>query len=566
MINVDDKFLKQNPLAEGGEGIIYDYQNKIIKIYKNNIDKKEKLEKIKLLMSKTLPNNVIVPKDIVYNKNKPVGYLMDKIEGEEFKRLSNKKYLQTNNIKSKDILKMLVDIKDTIIKLHNQNIFISDLNDCNILFDKNFNVFFIDCDSWTIDNHKCSVCMDSFKDPLLNNNNFSSDTDNYAFGVLVFKSLTRIHPFGGTINPDINILERMNKGISVIDNKDVIIPKTINKWNYTSPKLLQELKEIFENNKRFIIDDSLNDYYSNLKYCSKDKEYYYGKFTDCPICNISAKIIDKPIKIESSNGIPVLLYFTDESIKTILNLDIYVDVNDDIIHIKSKNKVKNKNNRYYFSNDGNIVYGVSNDKIQVKTLNNLFTFEKTNKSNIEVIDNKIYYVNLSNSLVELTIGDSGNYSKSISKVSFNNVFEIYDDKNYFICNMYDNMKIVNVSGYNYTLMNTDKIVNYGLHYDFISKKWLFIIENQKGLFNTYIFDKNKIVFESDSIKYTNDLSNLCFYSNIIFKPSDGCIKGYSYEKNIYKDFECNVVNEDSKLLREGNKFIVINEKEIYKVG
>ena len=566
MINVDDKFLKQNPLAEGGKGIIYDYQNKIIKIYKNNIDKKEKLEKIKLLMSKTLPNNVIVPKDIVYNKNKPVGYLMDKIEGEEFKRLSNKKYLQTNNIKSKDILKMLVDIKDTIIKLHNQNIFISDLNDCNILFDKNFNVFFIDCDSWTIDNHKCSVCMDSFKDPLLNNNNFSSDTDNYAFGVLVFKSLTRIHPFGGTINPDINILERMNKGISVIDNKDVIIPKTINKWNYTSPKLLQELKEIFENNKRFIIDDSLNDYYSNLKYCSKDKEYYYGKFTDCPICNISAKIIDKPIKIESSNGIPVLLYFTDESIKTILNLDIYVDVNDDIIHIKSKNKVKNKNNRYYFSNDGNIVYGVSNDKIQVKTLNNLFTFEKTNKSNIEVIDNKIYYVNLSNSLVELTIGDSGNYSKSISKVSFNNVFEIYDDKNYFICNMYDNMKIVNVSGYNYTLMNTDKIVNYGLHYDFISKKWLFIIENQKGLFNTYIFDKNKIVFESDSIKYTNDLSNLCFYSNIIFKPSDGCIKGYSYEKNIYKDFECNVVNEDSKLLREGNKFIVINEKEIYKVG
>ena len=566
MINVDDKFLKQNPLAEGGEGIIYEYQNQIIKIYKSNIDKKEKLEKINLLMSKTLPNNVIVPKDVVYNKNKPIGYLMDKVEGEEFKRLSNKKYLQTNNIKSKDILKMLVDIKDTIIKLHNQNIFISDLNDCNILFDKNFNVFFIDCDSWTIDNHKCSVCMDSFKDPLLNNNNFSSDTDDYAFGVLVFKSLTRIHPFGGTTNPDINILERMNKGISVIGNKDVVIPKTISKWNYVSPKLLQELKEIFENNKRFIIDDSLNDYYSNLKYCSKDEEYYYGKFTNCPICNISAKIIDKPIKIESSNGIPVLLYFTDEHIKTILNLDVYVDINDDIVHIKSKNRIKNKNNRYYFSNDGNIVYGVSNDKIQVKTLNNLFTFEKTNKSNIEVIDNKIYYVNLSNSLVELTIGDSGNYSKSISKVSFNNVFEIYDDKNYFICNMYDNMKIVNVSGYNYTLMNTDKIVNYGLHYDFISKKWLFIIENQKGLFNTYIFDKNKIVFESDSIKYTNDLSNLCFYSNIIFKPNDRCIKGYSYEKNIYKDFECNVVNEDSKLLREGSKFIVINEKEIYKVG
>jgi len=566
MIQVDDKFLKQTPLAEGGEGIIYEYQNQIIKVYKSNIDKNKKLEKIKLLMSKTLPDNVIIPKDVVYNKGKFIGYLMDKVEGEEFKRLSNKKYLQTNNIKSKDILKMLVDIKDTLVKLHNQNIFISDLNDCNILFDKYFNVYFIDCDSWTIDNYKGLVCMDSFKDPLLTGNNFSSDTDDYAFGILIFKSLTRIHPFGGTITPDINILERMNKGISVIDNSKVTIPKTISKWNYMSPKMLEELKDVFENKKRFIIDSSLDDYFNNLKYCQKDKEYYYGKFTECPICNSLAKIIDKPIKIESSNGIPVFLYFTNESIKTILSLDLYLDNDDNIIHIKSKSKVKNKKNRYYFSNDGSIIYGVSNNKIQIKTIDNIFTFEKINKSDVRIIDNKVYYINLSNSLVELTISENGNYNKNISKVSFNNIFEIIDDKTYFIYNIYDNMKIINVSGYNYTLMNTDKIINYGLHYDIVTKKWLFITENQKGSFNTYIFDKNNIIYESEAIKYTNDLGNLCFYNNIIFKPSDGCIKGYSYEKNIYKDFECNIVNEDSKLLREDSKFIVINEKEIYKVG
>ena len=566
MIQVDDKFLKQNPLAEGGEGIIYEYQNQIIKIYKNNIDKNEKLEKINLLMSKTLPDNVIIPRDVVYNKGKFAGYLMDKVEGEEFKRLSNKKYLQTNNIKSKDILKMLIDIKDALIKLHNQNIIISDLNDCNILFDKNYNVYFIDCDSWTIDKYKGLVCMDSFKDPLLTSNNFSSDTDDYAFGILIFKSLTRIHPFGGTITPDINILERMNKGISVIDNNKVTIPKTINKWNYMSPKMLEELKEVFENKKRFIIDNSLDDYFNNLKYCQKDKEYYYGKFTECPICNNLAKIIDKPIKIESSNGIPVFLYFTNESIKTILSLDLYLDNDDNIVHIKSKYKVKNKKNRYYFSNDGSIIYGIFNNKIQIKTSNNIFTFEKINKSDVRIIDNKVYYINLSNSLVELTINENGNYNKNISKVSFNNIFEIIDDKTYFVCNIYDNMKIINVSGYNYTLMNTDKIINYGLHYDIVTKRWLFITENQKGLFNTYVLNKNNVIYESEAIKYTNDLGNLCFYNNIIFKPSDGCIKGYSYEKNIYKDFECNIVNEDSKLLREGGKFIVINEKEIYKVG
>jgi len=566
MIQVDDKFLKQTPLAEGGEGTIYEYQNQIIKVYKSNINKKEKLEKIKILMSKTLPDNVIIPKDIVYNKGKFIGYLMDKVEGEEFKRLSNKKYLKTNNIKSKDILKMLVDIKDTLIKLHSQNIFISDLNDCNILFDVNYNVYFIDCDSWTVDNYKCSVCKDSFKDPLLVEDNFSSATDDYAFGILIFKSLTRIHPFGGTTNPDINILERMDKGMSIIDNNKVTIPKTINKWNYMSPKMLEELKEMFETKKRFIIDNSLNDYYNNLKYCQTDKEYYYGKFTKCPICNSLAKIIDKPIKIESNGRIPVFLYFTDENIKTILNLDIFIDNDDNIIHIKSKSKVKNKNNRYYYSNSGNIIYGISNNKIQIKTPNNIYTFDKINKSNVKTIDNKIYYVNLSNSFVELTIGESGNYTKNISKISFNNIFEVIDDKIYFICNIYDNMKIINISGYNYTLMDTDKIVNYGLHYDSVSKKWLFITENQKGTFNTYIYEKNNIIYENDTIKYTSDLGNLCFYNNIIFKPSDGCIKGYSYEKNIYKDFECGIVNEDSKLLRQDGKFIVINEKEIYKVG
>lgn len=54
-----------------------------------NMPTKEK--KIKLLMAKNLPAEVISPIDIVYDsRNRFVGYIMDKVDGEEFKKLSNK--------------------------------------------------------------------------------------------------------------------------------------------------------------------------------------------------------------------------------------------------------------------------------------------------------------------------------------------------------------------------------------------------------------------------------------------------------------------------------------------
>jgi hypothetical protein len=330
---------------------------------------------------------------------------------------------------------------------------------------------------------------------------------------------------------------------------------------------LQEMKSIFDSNKRILINTNLDDYYNNLKLCSIDNEYYYAKYNECPMCNDKAIVIEKPIKIDSDNGIPFILFISYDDIKTILSQDTYIDNGNNVIHVSSKNKLKYKNGyKYYFSNDGEIVYAVGNKNIKIKTLSGVYDFEKTNKSNTCVNNDKVYFVNLSNNLVELSITQQGNYIKNIQKVAFNNIFEVIDDKQYFICNIYDNMKIINVAGYNYTLMNNEKINNYGLHFDIVSKRWLFITENHKGNFATYVFDKNKIVFQNDTIRYSTNLSNICFFNNIIFTPNDGLIKGFSFEKNVYKDFICPVVNEDSKLIREGGKFIVINEKEIYKLG
>lgn len=567
-MNVNAKILKQTPLAEGGEGIIYDLGDNVLKVYKDSVDKQEKLKKIKLLMTKSLPSNIIKPLDIAYDSQKKfIGYIMPKAEGEDVKKLGNKKYIKVNNITIQDISKLALRIKETLEILHNQNILISDLNDSNILFTKDFEPYFIDVDSWTIDQIQCTVCMETFKDPKLVSNNFTKDTDSFSFAVLLFKMLTRLHPYGGTMNPDMDIIQRMSKGISVIENSKVIVPKNINKWEFMSPKLLTDMKNIFEQGKRFLIDQNLSDFVSNLKYCDTHKDYYYSKYKTCPICDGNAVIIQAPTKVVANGSIPYIILISSNGVKMVLGIDTFIDDNDYVTHSRTKKKIKLINgNRYYFSNDGETIFTVSNMDIGVSNKKGTFIFEKINKSPVVVKDSVIYYLNSTCNLVELTVGDIGNSTRVITKTSFNAFFDVYDKDNYLVCNIYDGFRIVNISGYNYQINDNYKILNYGIHYDEIKKKWLFIIEDDKGNFKTYIFDKNKVVYSSDSIRYSTDLNNLCFNNEVIFSPSDKCIRGFGYEKNVYKDFVCDVVNDGSKLIREGNKFIVINEKEVYRLG
>ena len=144
-MNVSAKILKQTPLAEGGEGIIYDLGDNVLKVYKDSVDKQEKLKKVKLLISKSLPSNIIKPIDIAYDSQKKfIGYIMPKAEGEDVKKLGNKKYVKVNNITIQDIGKLAIKIKETLFILHTQNILVSDLNDSNILFTKDFEPYFIE--------------------------------------------------------------------------------------------------------------------------------------------------------------------------------------------------------------------------------------------------------------------------------------------------------------------------------------------------------------------------------------------------------------------------------------
>lgn len=111
-----------------------------------------------------------------------------------------------------------------------------------------------------------------------------------------------------------------------------------------------------------------------------------------------------------------------------------------------------------------------------------------------------------------------------------------------------------------------RITNYGIHYDVATDKWLVVLENETGSFLTLVFKGNDIQYECNEIKYECSLGNMCMSNNTIFFPIDGKIRGFAYAKDMFKDFQCGVVNYDSKLIKSGKKFIIVNDENIYALS
>lgn len=549
------------PLTEGGEGYIYEYNGKIIKTFKSHIDIAAKERKVNALMKTSLPKAVITPIDTVLDmRGRFIGYCMEKVSGEEFKRLSNRKFVTANNITTKDILELLIKVKSVLAEIHKQNIYVGDLNDQNILFDTAGNIYLIDCDSWTVGGDKCTVAMDLFKDPQLNADNFNADTDNYAFMVLAWKSLTRVHPFGGTIEPDMPILDRIAKGISVIDRQNVKLPRLTKEWKGFSPELVSEFKSVFEGGVR-ALSGNMEDMLANLTQCKKDKEYYYGKFSSCPYCDSNAQVNKKPISQGSVGGLKLYAIYDGTKIKAVFDRYTYLDNNGWVVgngySVNYQNGFK-----YYFSDNGAVVED-SDVYFNLYPCNrNPYHIEKKYKSAIEVCGNKIYYISTKNTLTQLEIMPSGNGIKNICKVSNTAYFAVSGD-NYCVVNYYTGKIIVNINGTNTVIDYDSDIVNYGIHHDEVSGKWLIILEDGKGKFNTFVISGSTVEYQTDAIKYACQLNCPCIYNSNIFIPVDGKIRGYSYKKSAFKDFECSVVSEESKLIKEKNRFVIVNLENVY---
>ena len=551
-------------IAEGGEGVLYEYHGEVLKCFKPGVDTEAKKRKIRLLMKKALPEEVVRPSAEAYDRKRQfIGYTMDKVSGEEFRMLSNRRFVNAARITTKDILGMLVRLQKVLEQLHSQNIYVGDLNDQNILFDQQFNIYLIDCDSWTIEEERCDVAMDLFCDPQLSGNDFNEKTDTYAFCVLAWKALTRIHPFGGTMDPDLNLMERKTRGISVIGRPEVKIPRTVRSWRNLSPELLSAMKAVFENDVR-ILGTELADLYSNLKYCQTDAEYYYGKYMTCPLCDAHARLIVKPASAGVMDGLKLTVLLNLEEVRTVLNERLWLTKDDQIMDLQTGGRIPYETGRkYYFTTDGIPVVDDRETFMIKGREDNLF--EKKFRSSIILEENRIYFLNRQNSLCEVTVHSRGNSIRRLCQCANIAYFHVSQGK-CCVLNLYDDRLILHMDGYHCEIPHRDAVLNYGLHYDPVSGCWLVLLENSIGSYRTLIVDRTTVLYDTDEIRYDCPLNSVCLFHRTIFLPLDGQIRGYAYEKDQYRDFKCDVVNTDSRLLRRGRKFVIINHENIYELG
>jgi hypothetical protein len=349
-----------------------------------------------------------------------------------------------------------------------------------------------------------------------------------------------------------------------------------------SPDLLSDMKKIFDKGERFSIEKSFTDFCDNLVLCKQHKDYYYSRYSKCPVCNADAVLTDSPVAPSVSGqkpivatskpkqtavtgGIPYSAIFEIDDIKVMLDENVYVDHND-VLHFRDKKETYSYNNNIRYYSYLNTTVVTNQNQIAINDGTSISKIDKLIGSRVIIKDDVMYYISANNVLTELKYTKNGNILTPIQHLSFKNYYEIYNKDHYLIINVYDKIKIVCVDGYNHEIKMDYNINNYGIHYDPITNHWIVIIEDTKGCFHTKVFKQNKIVYESEKLKLNCDLGDICHYNSVLYIPKDGAIRGFNYLKNEYKDFQCSIVEEDAKLIKTGPKFKLIKDSGVYEIG
>jgi hypothetical protein len=404
--------------------------------------------------------------------------------------------------------------------------------------------------------------MDSFKVPKLHGTKFNAGTDAYAFAILAFKSITRLHPFGGITTPDMDLLERMKKGLSVLNPKvKVIIPRIIDPWEYMYPGFLEDLGRIYDAGIRTVITTPLDTFLGKLIRCAKHHDDYYSGYDKCPVCYKAELKPEKPVKT-TAGGIKVIKIFSDLTCIEILSEDTYINDKGSIIHIPSgkATPVLFGHKLYYL---GTIPIDSSSDNISMGAT----VLPKLHNSHIAVRDNNtFYYITPGLKLTKNTYTPEGIASKVLTNVTINHLFEVTDSGHFIVINLADHKTIIEHDGYFIELDEVIKPVNYGLHYDEIAHRWLFIYEDAAGNFVTYVFEGTYLSYQNRTNKYAVPLDSLTINRNTIYTAHQDVIRGFSRKKNEYKDFDAPDVEEGATLKFRKGKMLVLNQTSIYEAG
>ncbi len=248
-------------VAAGGEGIIYTTNTPYVaKIYKRENNTKRKYEKIKLMLSKKIEcEGVCYPVAALYNSNKEfIGYMMPKAKGKELQKSIFIKPLFLKNFpnwKKRDTVELCITILEKIKYLHDRNIVMGDINPANILIVSPKEVYFVDTDSYQVEDFPCPVGTNNYTAPEIQRKHFSDflrtmGNENFAVATLLFMiMLPGKPPYSQQGGEDpINNIIKMDFSYPFGDNSNKKTPD--GPWRYIWSHLTYDLKKAFYNTFR----------------------------------------------------------------------------------------------------------------------------------------------------------------------------------------------------------------------------------------------------------------------------------------------------------------------------
>ena len=264
-------------INKGGEGTVYLVDDSTVaKIYHPKSLTVEKEAKIKALLSKKIRfEGICAPLESLYDsKDKFIGYLMPKADAEKGFELQtcifNPALLKNKlpNWTRLNLVNLSITILEKIKYLHQNGIIIGDINPFNILIKDDKTVFFVDVDSYQVDNFPCPVGTIHFTAPEIQNiesfNKLIRTEEHEYFAVatllfMIFLSGKTPYSFQGGGNMKENITS-MNFSYPLGDEDNYMAPQGM--WEFIWSELSYEVRKafytIFKENLRLSIEDWLN--------------------------------------------------------------------------------------------------------------------------------------------------------------------------------------------------------------------------------------------------------------------------------------------------------------------
>ena len=596
-------FEGKNCDMEGGESFIYHYgENQVAKVFKKeeiNFDLKiqimlQILKKSEVLEKCNKENHKF---KFIYTKkflldpvtNEVFGCIMDEVKNaHSISYLRDKENVKKMGFTLKDVLEILIIAAEGIQTLHEKtSIFIGDLNGGNILFDSDKNVYFVDFDGMGIGELSPEFCTDGYIDPVSKkNNSITMKDDWYSFAVQAFYYLTYTHPFNGiySVFEDgkevmLDITEKMEKRISLLGPHGMKPPAIAESWDWMEKGLKEAFFNIFENDARESIESQLKKQYELLFSCNEDcqKIKKIVRINDNFIAKKLERFEQEVLHVYNENVAIIRkeddkyyfnIVFEDE--KCFQLKDFLRGYDGDIVDFNDVITQNSKQFAYFVMNTNRVIAVNLNDTSEI------FKGNIQNANNIVSENNCLYYIwyMQNEAILEclqfvpgsgISKKDPINLGKKRIKyfnVKHGNKFVLVaqssdDNVDYIYCN---DEKLCSIKC-------TSPEAKYGIYYDSVSKLWLVVNGDGKGIF----IEPEGTYKNVDFSEYINNInvSNIYFEKGYIYIPSDDCLYIIikANDNSNVKKLECpKIMTYASRLFDINTKgFSVITGDTIYEV-